>query len=95
VQVTQPFHGELPNAISSRVRVVPSFGDNAYKVLAAGHICGAVHLIPKIPSTSKETKSCWIVNSHIDLKIWNTIYYIMEELNNALAGGGKRLQQRK
>ena len=95
VLMTKPFHEGLPNAISSMVRVVPSSGENAYKVLAAGHICGAAHLIPEVPSTSKETNSGWIVNSHIDLKTWNTIYYVMEELNEALAGGGKRLRQRK
>jgi hypothetical protein len=50
------------------VRVVPSLGDNTYKVLAAGHICGTGHPIPEVPSTSKETNSGWIVNCHIDLK---------------------------
>jgi hypothetical protein len=37
VLVTKPFHGELPNAISLMVRVVPLSGENASKVLAAGH----------------------------------------------------------
>jgi hypothetical protein len=64
-------------------------------VLAAGHICSAVHLIPEVPSTSKKTNSGWIVNSHIDLKTWNTIYYVMEEFNKVLAGGEKRLRQCK
>ena len=78
------------------VRVVPALGENTYKVLAAGHICGTAHRIPKVPSTSKETNPGWIVNNHIDLKTWNTIYYVMEEeLNEVLAGGGKRLWQHK
>jgi hypothetical protein len=93
--VTKPFHRGLANAISSMVRVVPSSGENAYKVLAAGPIGGTAHLIPKVPSTSKETNSGWIVHSHIDLNTWNMIYYVMEELIEALAGGGKRLRQRK
>ncbi|KAF8543017.1 hypothetical protein BDD12DRAFT_802472 [Trichophaea hybrida] len=96
VLVTKPFHGGLPNTISSMVKVVPVSGENAYSVLAAGHICGAAHLITEVPSASKETNSGWIVNSHIDLTIWNTIYYVMEkELNEALTGGGKRLRQCK
>jgi hypothetical protein len=94
VLVTKSFYGGLPNAIISTVRVVPSSGENAYKVLAAGHIHGAAHLIPEVPSTSKETNSGWIVNMHIDLKTWNTICYVMKELNELLTGRGKRLRQR-
>jgi hypothetical protein len=77
------------------VRIVTSSRKNTCKVLAAGDICGTALLIPKVPSTSKETSSGRIVNSHVDLNTWNTIYYVMEELNEALAAGGKRLQQRK
>jgi hypothetical protein len=95
VLVTKPFHGGLSNTISSMVRVVPSSGENAYKMLAAGNICSAAHLIPEVLSTSKETHSGWIVNSHNDLNTWNTIYYVMEELNEALPGGGKWLWQCK
>jgi hypothetical protein len=94
VLVTNQFHREWPNTISSIVRVILSLGDNTYQELEADHIYGTAHLISEVPSTSKNSIR-QIVKSHIDLKIWNTMYYIMEVLNEVLAGGRKWLLQHK
>jgi hypothetical protein len=94
--VTKPLHEELRNAISSIVIVVSALGENAHKMLIAGHICSPAHLISEVPSTPKATNSGWMVNSHIDLKTQNTLYYVMEEeFNKVLASRGKRLGQHK
>jgi hypothetical protein len=42
----------------------------------ASNICSAAHLIPEVPISSPETNTGWLINNHIDLKTWNTVYYV-------------------
>jgi hypothetical protein len=66
VEVTQPVAGGMPNSISSIVRVVPLSGDNQlnFKIIMASSICGAAHLIPEVPISSKEINTGWLINNH-------------------------------
>ena len=49
----------------------------AWQVLSLGKNISCAHLIPEIATNSKTgdgRNERWIVNSHIDLAIWNDVY---------------------
>jgi hypothetical protein len=78
---------------SSMVRVVPPSGDNPikFKIIMASKICGTAHLIPDVPISSTEINTGWVINNHIDLIAWNTVYYVY----NISKQGKKRLRSEK
>jgi hypothetical protein len=60
---------------------------SGYAVISGGNFTGAVHPIRKEIGTSGTTRKAWIVNSHLDLRTWNKVYYMTEdELDNCDTG---------
>jgi hypothetical protein len=97
VERTRPANGGIPEKGSGMVRVVrPTQADDQYRIIDAGNIDGAAHLIPEIPDTWKERNTGWLVNSHIDLATWNTIYWVsQQELDRAVEGPRRRRARRR
>jgi hypothetical protein len=97
IERTRPANGGIPEKGSGMVRVVrPTQADDQYRIINAGNIDGAAHLIPEIPDTWKVENTGWLVNSHIDLATWNTIYWIsQQELDRAVEGPRRRRARRR
>ena len=97
VMVTRPINGGRASNVTGMVRVELPKSGSIYRVIDAGAIAGAAHLIPETPNAARVIPNkTWVVNSHIDLKTWNDVYYMEEDdLDKSLAGtwkgrGGKR-----
>ena len=57
----------------------PTKQEEQYRIIDAGNIDGVAHLIPEVPESWKVENTGWLVNSHIDLETWNTVYWLTEE----------------
>jgi hypothetical protein len=79
VEVTRPANSGLPEATSQLVRVTRPASGVAYDIVNASRITGAAHLIPEEPNCTGIAPRAWIVNSHIDLAMWNDIYWMDED----------------
>jgi len=65
------------NPVSKFVQVRKAPAAVALQVFSVGNIVGFAHVIPKIATSSKTgdgRNERWIVNSHIDLAMWNDVY---------------------
>ena len=69
----------MPERASSLVREVKPTTGEVDAVISAGNIVGAAHVIQEEPATSRSQNKGWIVNSHIDLAMWNDVYYMFED----------------
>jgi len=87
VQTTIPSVGGMLEWASGMVRVMEATRGSGYVVISGGNITGAAHLIPEEPGTSKMTQKAWIVNSHINLTIWNKVNYMTEDELDQVAAG--------
>jgi hypothetical protein len=65
----------IPNQYSKLARAEKPVTGTGYKVISTDYIVSAAHLIPDEPLNSPELQRSWVVNSHIDLETWNTIYW--------------------
>jgi hypothetical protein len=63
--------------VSKFVQVRKAPAAIALQVFSVGNILGCTHVIPDIATSSKTgdgRNEPWIVNSHIDLAMWNDAY---------------------
>src|SRR5947209_5841503 len=85
VELTKPANGRIPQRASKLVRVVKPTTGEVDAVISVGNILGAAYVIPEEPDCSRSQNKGWIVNSHIDLAIWNDVYYMYEDELKAMA----------
>jgi hypothetical protein len=69
----------IPEKTSRMVIVTEAIKGSGDAVISSGNITGAAHLIPEETGTSEMTRKAWIVNSHVDLTLWNEVYYMTED----------------
>lgn len=81
VEMTTPVDSGHAEECSQLVRVLktaPKAGETTrttgYWVIDVATIEGAAHLIPDYDNVKYEIEKGYVVNSHIDLKNWNTVY---------------------
>ena len=71
---TLPENSGNMNPISKFVHVRLAPAAVALQVFSVGNIVGCAHVIPEIADTERSRNERWVVNSHIDLATWNTVY---------------------
>jgi hypothetical protein len=69
----------MPKDASQLVRVIGPTSGGLYAVVNASRITGAVHLVPEELNCAVIVKCAWVVNSRIDLAMWNNVYWIDED----------------
>jgi hypothetical protein len=79
VELTRALNSGMPEAVSQLVRVASPSSGVDYAVLKASRITGAAHLIPLEPISAAVPQRVWTVNSHINLAMWNDVYWMDAE----------------
>lgn len=73
VETTIACNGGKPDADSGLVRVKRDVG-RPFVIVDIAELTGAAQCIPDKPLLPKKKQHSWVVNSHVDLETWNTVY---------------------
>jgi hypothetical protein len=74
VENTIPINRGKPDADSGLVRVQKPVDGTGFSVIDIESLTGAAQCIPDCPKDPVAKQKSWVVNSHVDLETWNTVY---------------------
>jgi hypothetical protein len=76
-------NGRKTNPATRLVRVQRSIRGSGFLVINIHAIMCAAHLIPNTLLLNTDEQRSWVINSHIDLEMWNKIYdYNVNDLDS-------------
>jgi len=91
VQTTTMAAGGAAERASGMVKVVQATPGTEYRLVYASEINGAVHLIPFDPDS--KTNCVWLVNSHIDIEMWNEVAMDEDQMDEDLMDEDEALEE--
>jgi len=96
VEMTTPVdsgHAEECTELVRVLKATPRAGETTrttgYRVIEVAAIEGAAHLIPDFGDAAEKVEKGYVVNSHIDLNNWNTVYDWAEDEGEKVDGNNK------
>jgi len=82
VQTTTMAAGGAVERASGMVKVMQATPGTEYRLVYASKIDGEAYLIPFDPDSM--TNCAWLVNSHVDIEIWNEVAMDEDEMDEDL-----------